>query len=270
MGIMRGRDLKLFIGLSSLGLLLSLLWLPQVALGKPLALKVFCETYPEAPACLGQVPTCEMCHLAAPPQLNPYGACVFNKLGQVSDEEFYRNLPDALKGIEGEDCDQDGVVNLFELNSGTLPGETTDLPEERQCAEEGCWKDYNYTYRKIWLDFCGEPPSVDEYNDFAELEGHAKQPALDERLEDCLDSPHWIGRDGVLWRLGHEKIRPVGSIKTGVNAGMIPILDYDPDYQLFVYSQIDDHDARDEAHGEIGARPAASATGGVMAERRHE
>ena len=45
--------------------------------------------------------------------------------------------------------------------------------------------------------------------------------------------------------MAHEKIRPLQAIKSGANGGDIPLADYDNDYPLFVFSQIDDNDARD-------------------------
>jgi hypothetical protein len=80
---------------------------------------------------------------------------------------------------------------------------------------------------------------------FAGLSPAAQMDALDETLDACLQTDFWRGKNGVLWRLAHPKVRPVGSIKSGEDPGSVPLIDYYPDYHLFVWTQIDNHDARD-------------------------
>jgi hypothetical protein len=60
-----------------------------------------------------------------------------------------------------------------------------------------------------------------------------------------MHTEHFRGPDGVLWKLAHRKIKPLSSIKSGDDPGVIPLADYEPDYALFVYTQTDDHDARE-------------------------
>lgn len=45
--------------------------------------------------------------------------------------------------------------------------------------------------------------------------------------------------------MAHRKIRPLATLKGGADAGEVPLGDYEDDYNLFVWSQIDGHDARD-------------------------
>jgi hypothetical protein len=106
-----------------------------------------------------------------------------------------------------------------------------------------CGYDEAYAFRKVWLDFCGRSPDADQRAAFDASADRAG--ALHEALAACLRSEHWRGRDGVVWGLASPKIRPLASIKAGRDPGGIQLGDYDDDFALFVYTQIDDHDARD-------------------------
>ncbi|MEO1336040.1 MAG: hypothetical protein AAFV29_10370, partial [Myxococcota bacterium] len=97
--------------------------------------------------------------------------------------------------------------------------------------------------RKVLWDFCGTPTTFDQ-----ETAIRADQDAyrtIHETLDTCLDSEYWQGHDGALFRIAHPKIRPSSSIKSGANAGSVPLANYDDDYALFVWTQIDHHDVRD-------------------------
>ena len=60
-------------------------------------------------------------------------------------------------------------------------------------------------------------------------------------LNECLASRFWRGKDGVLWRLAHKKTR----LKAiGPPGGVIPLGNYNVDYALFGYTQVDGNDAR--------------------------
>ncbi|MBQ46610.1 MAG: hypothetical protein CMP10_03830 [Zetaproteobacteria bacterium] len=217
-----------------------------ISQAKPLAVGAFCQVYPDAPACSGSRPFCQTCHASIEPvKFNAYGGCVISKLNRSQD--FYGQIPSILKEIEQTDCDGDGASNIAEVLQGTLPGDASSAPEQNPCGEASgsCQTDYDYVYKKLWFDFCGEPPSWKAFQDFSKLSNEAKQTALDDQLDLCLDSQNWLGRNGVLWQLGHSKIRPVGSIKAGEDKGIIPILDYDSDYHLYVWAQIDGNDARE-------------------------
>jgi hypothetical protein len=105
-----------------------------------------------------------------------------------------------------------------------------------------CQYDYRYTFRKIGTDFCGLPPSFDEMQYFATLSDGGKMVALHAKLDECLDSEFWLGKDGQLWQLAHRKVRPVGSL--------IGFANFFDDYALFTYTQIDDHSVRDVLVGQ--------------------
>ena len=108
-----------------------------------------------------------------------------------------------------------------------------------------CGYDFAYAFKKVSLDFCGRSPSYEEFIAFKDLDENEKPEALSNQLDACLSTAFWKGRDGVLWRLAHAKIRPLAAIKSGANAGAVPLGDYDDDYPLFVYTQTGDTDARD-------------------------
>ena len=86
-----------------------------------------------------------------------------------------------------------------------------------------------------------------DFKKFKDLSTDAeKVTAIDEQLDECFDSAHWIGKNGVVWEIGHYKIRPVGSVKFGEDEGVLPTVDYYQDFHLFVWSQIDGNDAREQ------------------------
>jgi len=57
------------------------------------------------------------------------------------------------------------------------------------------------------------------------------------RLDTCLHTEYWRGRDGALWEIAHPKIRPVGALQ--------PFGDFEIDYNMWVWSQIDGNDSRE-------------------------
>ncbi|MEM1025525.1 MAG: hypothetical protein AAF627_13815 [Myxococcota bacterium] len=93
--------------------------------------------------------------------------------------------------------------------------------------------------RRLSLDACGRSPTP------LERQTGITEAGLKEVLDGCLRSEHWIGKDGVLWSLAHPKIRPLQAIKSGEDAGSIPLADYEDDYNLFVYTHFGDRDARE-------------------------
>lgn len=206
---------------------------------------LFCAASPEAPACSGSAISCTYCHQSVPPLLNAYGTDLSNFLGQ--DKTFPLDLAafnEMLSGTAQLDSDQDGIVNGEEILTGSLPGNGDDRPLSSSCAQTGCAIDPNLVYQRIWIGVCGEPVSFDDLETFSKLSTEEKDLKLHDTLDLCLDSENWIGKDGVVWELGHYKIRPVGSVKFGEDAGIVPIVDYYNDYQIFVYTQIDGNDAR--------------------------
>ncbi|QDE68653.1 hypothetical protein BHS05_17500 [Myxococcus xanthus] len=234
----------------------AVLCLPGEALAKPPAGGVVCATYPSAPACAGQQPACTLCH-TAPPQRNAFGTSLEPHLvpgaaRPLSDGDFSMALPAALRAVEPEDADGDGVTNVEELSRGTLPGDPASVPTELGGCVAGqnpdydiCRYDLRFAYRRVLLDFCGRSPTYAELQAFAARGDDSKREFIDAELERCTGSEFWRGKDGQLWKLAHPKIRPVGSIKSGEDAGPIPLADYYDDYALYAYAQLDHHDARE-------------------------
>lgn len=229
---------------------------------KPPGPQVFCDTYPNAPVCAGGVPDCSTCHdTAGPPTRNLFGADVELELvpgapRPLSDQDFADALPAALLAVESLDSDADGFSNLEEIEQGTLPGDAGSFPSSSsECAGapnpdyDVCNYDPVYVYRKLMVDFCGSQPTYQEFADFKSLSKDAQVLKLDDVLDECLDTEFWIGEDGVVWSLAHRKVRPLFSLRGAIDPderGSIPIFgDYEDDYSLFVYTQIDGHDARD-------------------------
>ena len=215
----------------------------------------FCAVYPDAPACAFAAPACTLCHLGAPPTRNAYGASIAARLASgaprpLSAERFDADLPAALRAVEGEDADGDGVATADEIAAGTLPGDAMSRPANLACDPNAvnptydvCAYDPRYAAVKLSLDFCGRSPTWDELS--AVIEGPSPRDALHAMLDRCLDTEFWRGKDGQLWALAHPKIRPLQAIKSGDGAGPVPLADYDHDYALFVYVLSDDRDARD-------------------------
>lgn len=217
------------------------------ALAKPSATGLFCEASPESPACSGSAISCTYCHQAVPPALNPFGADISAWI--YNQNTIFPDNSDTMKavlgGVESLDSDNDGVLNRDEIAAGSLPGNKDAAPVYSGCSEANCGSDPSVIYKRIWLGVCGEPASFDDVEAFRALAPADQQAKLTTTLDDCLDSENWIGKDGVVWEIGHYKIRPVGSVKFGEDAGLIPIVDYYNDYEIFVWTQTDDHDARD-------------------------
>ncbi len=230
--------------------------LPGVALAKPPATSGVCATYPSAPACMGQQPACTLCH-SAPPQRNVFGASLEPHLAPgaprpLSDGDFAMALPAALRAVEWADADGDGVPNMEELLRGTWPADAASAPKApRDCvagqnpAYDVCRYDLRFAYRRVLLDFCGRSPTYAELQAFTTRSEDSQRELLDAELDRCTESEFWRGKNGQLWKLAHPKIRPVGSIKSGEDAGPIPLADYYDDYALYAYAQLDDHDARE-------------------------
>lgn len=234
-------------------------WFAPRALALPEAPGLVCQAWPESPECFaegrdGKV-SCSFCHAAKIPERNPFG---------VDFKQWFssRSLPfpatveamaAALEGIAANDSDADGANNAEEIRRGTAPGMLSTATSA--CGAQNCVYDYDYAYRRIRLSVCGEPPDFEDFETFQLLKTPAeKDNALSQVLDDCMDSNAWRGKDGVIWEIGHAKIRPIGNLKLGdprdpdtakADQGGVPAVDYYRDYNIFVYSQIDDNDARD-------------------------
>lgn len=228
---------------------------PAVASAKPSGPSLFCATYPTSPACDLAAVSCSLCHerTTDPVSWNAYGAALRAELGgvELSDADFASKLPSALGAIADADADGDGVANEDEIFGGTLPGDAASFPSTDTCPTDVsqfdyrvCQIDRRYLLRKLSVDFCGYSPMLAELDAIAAADASTADQMIDAALDQCLQGEYFRGPDGVLWTLAHRKIKPLSSIKSGEGAGIIPLADYDPDYALFVYSQIDDHDAR--------------------------
>jgi hypothetical protein len=229
--------------------------LPAFAWAKPPGPATFCQKYPTSPTCSGTQPACTYCH-TSPPTRNAYGIAIELHLlpGQarpLSDTDYAMALPGALAAVEGDDSDGDGFSNLVEIQQGTLPGDAESHPRNVACSGANnpgyqvCKYDYRYAFRKVALDFCGFSPTYAQLVQFDSQSDGMKAQTIDTTLATCLQSDLWRGKNGQLWELAHRKIRPIGSLKSGPeDPGAIGLADYYDDYNLYTWSQIDDHDAR--------------------------
>ncbi|MDX2014625.1 MAG: hypothetical protein SFW67_30785 [Myxococcaceae bacterium] len=212
--------------------------LPSVALARPSAPALLCQTYPTAPACVGGQPTCLLCH-SAPPALNLYGAAV---AGQGLGASFDTALPGALRAVEALDSDEDGQSNGDELRRGTLPGDAASVaaPVSAQAGANpsfspGQW-DARFAFTRVKAAFCGVSPTYEERKALAA----ATDPKafVHQALDACLRSTHW--RDEALPRLADARIKPLGSAGTCLNF----YGNFEPDYFLFIWALTDGRDAR--------------------------
>jgi hypothetical protein len=232
---------------------LALMLIPGESLAKPPAAKIFCEVNGGAPACAKGAAECTTCHDAVPGR-NAYGRSLeaFLAPGEprpLSDEAFSAALPAAIEQAAPLDADGDGVSSGEEIKAGSAPGDAQSRPAVGPCSPTQvgryklCAYDAAYVLRKVSLDFCGQSATMAQQ---AALAAAPDQRAyVHQVLDACLQSENWRGPDGVVWNLANKKIRPSASIKSGKNAGPVPLGDYEDDYALFVYTQIDNHDARD-------------------------
>ena len=213
-----------------------------------------CTVWPQIADCAGGQPECTTCH-TSPPARNAFGADLEARLAgsPFDDVTFGAAVLEALPGLADVDSDGDGFANLLELEAGTAPGDADSQPAAGPvgpCVNINpdynvCGYDARYAFKKVSLDVCGYSPSFEALEALAELDLEAQQTAILDLLDTCLDTEFWRGRDGVIWRLAHQKIRPIAAIKSGPGSGPVPLGNYDDDYGLFVHTQTDDRDARE-------------------------
>ncbi|SMF51703.1 hypothetical protein [Pseudobacteriovorax antillogorgiicola] len=225
--------IRILIGLS--------LWGGQL-MALPIGPSIVCQQFEDSPLCPSQV-SCTFCH-TTPPQMNDFGTCIKNQLG---DGTFDTELALALDTTQELDCDNDGFKNLQEIMAGTFPGDRLSLPEIEPpppCSTSDCTIDSLRAWTKIHQDVCGRSPAYEDRQRFQKGNAQQKLNAVRDTLIVCLDSEYWLGKEGIVWSLAHDRIRPNSSLKSGDNRGSIPLGDYDDDYNLFVYYQTDDRDIR--------------------------
>ena len=228
-----------------------------------------CETYPDAALCAESLASCDTCHLGSPPALNVYGEAVHGELTpdiEQTPTAFMSELGGALRAVEALDSDGDGVSNLDEILAGSFPGDALSLPgiggtcsaDDTAVAslpEHGfntCSTDFAFLLRRVSLDFCGTSPTFEEMQ--AVRTSDDPRAVVVSRLETCLDSEFWLGKDGFLWNLANDKIRPLKAIKSGDDPGPIPLANYVHDYQLYVWTMLDGHDVRDQLRAQYFVR----------------
>jgi hypothetical protein len=228
--------------------------------GLPSAPGDFCKTYPEVPACLQNKVDCAYCHPGgATSARNPYSQCLTDEVKELGVAFFGDDAELVLRNIEDQDCDGDGHTNLAEIQAGFHPGDekskptSTPPPAPDSCEARNalsdwnvCGYDYNYAFKKVHIDFCGKSPSYQESKAFKSLDSdNERKNRLHQALDSCLKSENWLSKDGILWRMAHEKLRPVRAIKSGPEGGDIPLGDYFDDYNMFVFINSGDRDVRD-------------------------
>ena len=241
----------------SISLGVELIWINSSD-ARPLGPSVLCELWPEAPKCEQETVSCTPCH-TAPPARDDFGRAIEDalwpdELTPDSDALFREGLLSELPTLAELDSDGDGFGNRDEFIRGSDPGDLNSTPEEEVdvCTSgsmnpryEVCGYDLPFAFKRASLDFCGRSPTWEETVAFKALSSSEQRDELHRAVDLCLKGEYWLGRDGVLWRLAHSKIRPLQAIKSGENQGAIPLGDYIPDYALFAYALSGDRDARD-------------------------
>ena len=246
---------------------------------RPVAPELLCGVYPTIPECSGKIVNCAECHVSAyPPSWNSFGLAVKAKL--AAGTTFEQALPAALRAVEQEDSDADGLANLRELELGTLPGDPGSgwsEPAAQQGPENPRYDvgnyDYRFAYRRLSILYCGQSPS---YEQLAEFGAGAPDAAglrqrLHERLAACLDSPHWT--KVALPRLADKRIRPLQAAgphsMVMIGPRRLVVGDYEYDYRMWRYLLTGDRDMRElltaRYHVIEGEDGALKTVGGTIA-----
>jgi hypothetical protein len=222
------------------------------ARAKPTGPRAFCDTYADAPECMGRGVTCSKCHVSTQPVAwNAYGGAL---LAALDGAGFDAGVAAALAAIEGEDSDGDGLTNREEIELGTAPGDPLSQWMPRPTPEGADNPGYaigeydpGYAFKRVHLLFCGASPAYEAAQAFAGLDGDAQLAAIHDALAECLESGFWI--DEALASLAHAKIRPVKALGADtdvrINSYAITLADYDWDYRLWQYVLTGDRDARE-------------------------
>ena len=222
-------------------LALAVLLLPSSAFARAAAAELFCGVYPESPLCATGATSCTTCHvLAGPPAHNPYGAAI--REARDTSADFDVDLPLALEAVALLDSDGDGVDNLAEILTGSLPGFEASI--EPECGEQTTFDnpwyrvgtyDPAFVFKRVTLDFCGRSPRYEEVQQFADSPDPMGR--LAEQLDLCLTSPYWAE---ILRELAIGVVRPIGPA-TDINI----LGNWEWDVRLFMYAMSGDRDAGD-------------------------
>jgi hypothetical protein len=223
--------------------------LASAAQAKPEGPRAFCAEYPNAPACFGKLASCSQCHDGAP-VLNAFGGEVqmslYTQVENYTGDNYEQKLGEALRAIEDQDPDFDGVVTLEEIMLATDPGDPGSvftgypLPEgtiPNVDFELGNW-DAKFAFKRMMITYCGHSPSYEDMQDLANA-GDARE-FVHSQLDTCLESDFWKGE--ALHRMADKRVRPLKAVGRD---GDIILADYEWDYRLFSYILSGDRDARD-------------------------
>ena len=210
---------------------------------------IFCQKYPKAVGCENTATSCGICH-AGPPSLNAYGEDIkANLVGPIDT-----NLLVALSKIEGLDSDEDGSLNLDEINFLGAPGNPQIEPK----------KDINLVFdegialKRIKSTYCGTTAT---YADMQKLKAATDPKAiLHQELSTCLESAYWTKE--ALFRMADKKIQPLAATGFG---GPVVIGDYRFDYRLFSYIMSGDRDVRELLSAQYHIDAAGNKIEGVVA-----
>jgi len=218
------------------------------AAARPEAPPIVCDTYPDAAICAGQLATCQLCHISTyPATWNSYGAKL---VGALAGGDFEAQLADAMRSLDDEDSDEDGITNLDEMDMGTGPGDPEDVwplcalgsdhPEGLPVAAD---YDFERAMRRVSLLYCGVSPSYDQLAADRDMPDDASRyQALHDQVDACLAGDWW--RDEGLPRLADWRVRPVAAVGKDSPVGIV-IGDYEWDYRLWTWAMSGDHDVRD-------------------------
>ena len=221
----------------------------SAASARPTGPGYFCDTYADTSTCAGRGTTCLTCHTSTSPEApdwNDFGYAIIEQLGLAEvDFDEPGAVRTALQAIEGNDSDADGLTNLEEIVLGTLPGDgrsffTAPPPgvgDPNPSYDVGTW-DPKFALRRAVTAYCGRSPRIDE------LEATASRDDVHEKLDECLQSPFWLGEG--LSRLADEKIRPIDLS-----------VSFLWDYRLWRYVMTGDRDVRDVLLADYYVREAS-------------
>jgi hypothetical protein len=190
--------------------------------------------------CRGAVVSCTECHTSAP-EFNPYGVDVAVALDGA---DYETGLPAALRAVESNDSDGDGISNIEEILLGTKPGDANSnfvapppASGERNTSYNVGAYDVAFALRRMTVAVCGTSPTLSERS-FV-MDASDPRAALHQALDACLRSPYWL--KDALPRLADKRVRPLNSLRGDfINFG-----DFDYDYRLFVHALSGDRDMRD-------------------------
>ncbi len=237
------------LGWFGLGGALLLSTLPADA--RPVAPALLCETYSDAPSCLGgQLAACETCHQpGGSTKLNVFGDDVLVGLSAevdppLTDEDFATHLPAVLAALEAIDSDEDGFSNSEEIAQGSYPGVSTSTPVAPTCPDDPsaypytfCSYDHDFALQRVSIDVCGRRSTFEQVEAMMALDEAGRRQAIHDKLDECLKTEFWISPGGQLAEMAHRKIRPV--------TGLQNFADFVPDYGLFVYANTGDRNVQD-------------------------